>query len=135
MATNCEQSNSVLNNSLKPNEVPVTLSLTGTEYQLITNPTLNRVERILITAPNNFITIGNDIFRLSKGYTVGVKNTGANLEVNDTISDGNIYINSTNIYIKLAKYNGGTITDFGTYDPVSKTFTGGSYTIITHDEI
>lgn len=139
MATTCEQCGSILNNSLKPNEVPIALSLTGTEYQLITNTTLNRVERILVSNPDNFITINVNsddvIFRLIKGYTGAVQNTGVNIEINDNVSDGNIYIDSTNILIKTAKYNGGDITDFGTYDNVTKIFTGGSYNIVEWMEI
>ena len=65
-----------------------------------------------------------------KGYTLGVKNTGSNIEVNDYICDGEIYINSTNVLIEKAKYLGGVITDFGTYDNVTKEFTGGSYDVI-----
>jgi hypothetical protein len=134
-----EQILSILNNSVKPNEVPISLSLTGTEYQLIINPTLNRVERILVSNPDNFITINVNsddvIFRLVKGYTGAVQNTGVNIEINDHVSNGNIYIDSTNILIKTAKYNGGDITNFGTYDNVNKTFTGGSYDIVEWIEI
>lgn len=134
-----EQILAILNNSLKPNEVPLRSSLDGTEFDLIINPALNRVERIIVSNPNNFITINvnsdNVVFRLIKGYTVSTQNTGVNIEINDTVSNGNIYIDSTNIIIKKAKYNGGNITDFGTYDNVNKTFTGGSYNVVEWIEI
>lgn len=134
-----EQILSILNNSVKPNEVPISLSLTGTEYQLIINPTLNRVERILVSNPDNFITINVNsddvIFRLIKGYTGAVQNTGVNIEINDHVSNGNIYIGSTSILIKKAIFNGGDITDFGTYDNVNKTFTDGNYDVIEWIEI
>lgn len=134
MPTTEEQILSILNNSVKPNEVPLRTVLDGTEFDLIINPTLNRVERILVSNPNNFITINVNsddvIFRLVKGYTGAVQNTSVNIEINDHVSNGNIYIDSTNILIKTARYNGGDITDFGTYDNVTKTFTGGSYTVL-----
>ena len=120
-----------------PNVIPPSTYSIGDWY--ILGGTLlyqyNGYNWILLKTDNNFITIGNDVFRFSKGYTLGVKNTGLGLEVNDTISDGNIYINSTNIWIGLAVYTGGVITDYGTYDAVNKTFTGGSYNIITHEEL
>lgn len=134
MATTCEQCGSILTNSLKPNDVPTRLTLDGTEYYYIVNPVLNRAEKILVSNPNNFITInvnGYDvIFRWIRGYQGAVQNTGVNLQINDIISDGNIYIDSTNVLIKKARYNGGVITDFGTYDNVTKTFTGGNYTVL-----
>ena len=103
-------------------------------YTCVSQSRSNRVERILVSNPNNFITInvnGYDVvFRWVRGYQGAVQNTGVNIEINDHVSNGNIYIDSTNILIKTAKYNGGDITDFGTYDNVTKTFTGGSYTVL-----
>ena len=95
----------------------------------------NGSQWVLLQIDNNFITISNDVFRWTKGYTLGVKNTSSSIESNDTISEGNIYINGTNIYIHLAVYNSGSITDFGTYDNVTQTFTGGSYDVLEWREL
>lgn len=130
MATTEEQILSILNNSLKPNDVPLNTGLTGTEYNLIVNDSLNRLERVLITSTGNFITIGGVIFRHQVGYTLGVQNSGVNLEINDVISDGIIMNSGFNINISEAKYTGGVITDFGTYNDTTKDFSGGSYDII-----
>lgn len=130
MATTEEQILSILNNSLKPNDIPLNTGLTGTEFNLIINPTLNRFEKVLVTSSGNFITIGGTIFRYQVGYTLGVKNGGVNLEINDIISSGIIVNSGFTIDIEKAIYTGGTITDFGTYNDTTKDFTGGSYNII-----
>jgi len=130
MATIEEQILSILNNSLKPNDVPLNSGLTGTEYYLIVNDSLNRLERVLISSSGNFITINGTVFRFQKGFTLGIQNTGLDLEINDIISKGVIYINSTAIEIESAIYTGGDRTNFGTYDDVNKDITGGSYSII-----
>lgn len=115
---------------VKPNQLPVRATLSGTEYQIIYTDDNDRLERILISSSGNFITINGTVFRFQKGFTLGVKNEGLDLEINDIISKGIIYINSTAIEIESAIYTGGDRTNFGTYDDVNKDITGGSYSII-----
>lgn len=135
MATTEEQILSILNNSLKPKEIPINLGLTGTEYYLIVNDSLNQLERVLISSSSNFITINDVVFRFQKGFTLGVQNTGLDLEINDIISKGVIYIDSTAIEIESAIYTGGDRTNFGAYDDVNKDITGGSYSIIEFNKL
>ena len=135
MATIEEQILSILNNSLKPNDVPLSTGSIGTEYYLIVNDSLNRLERVLISSSGNFITINGTVFRFQKGFTLGVENESLSLEINDIISNGIIYINSTAIEIESAIYTGGDITNFGTYDDVNKDITGGSYNIIEMNKL
>lgn len=132
MATIDEQLLTLLNNSKKPNELPLKGSLDGTEYQVIINEPLNRLERVLVSTGGNFINIDDTIFRIEKGYTIATQNTGVGLEINDIISNGVIRNNGFTIEITKAIYIGGTITDFGTYNDTTKSFTGGSYTVIKH---
>lgn len=115
---------------IKPKELPIRTTLTGTEFDVIYADDNDRLERVLITSTGNFITIGGVIFRHQVGYTLGVQNSGVNLEINDVISDGIIMNSGFNINISEAKYTGGVITDFGTYNDTTKDFTGGSYNII-----
>lgn len=135
MATIEEQLLSYLNNAVKPSEIPVLNSLTGTEFNVIYNPSTNRIERILVSNSENFISIDGDVFRLIKSYTGSVKNTGVSIEVNDIIKDGVIRNNSVNILILNAKYTGGDITDFGTYDAVNSVFVGGNYIVTEYNEL
>lgn len=120
---------------IKPNELPVRVLLDGTEYEILYVSSNQRLERKIKTTSSNFITISNDVFRLVKGYTGSVKNTGVNIETNDLICDAVIRNNGFNIYISSAIYTGGDITNFGTYNQVLGEFTGGNYTIINFLEI
>lgn len=135
MATTEEQILSILNNSLKPNDVPLNTGLTGTEYYLIVNDSLNRLERVLISSSGNFITINDVVFRFQKGFTLGVQNTGLDLEINDIISNGIITNSGFTIEVVRAIYKGGSISDFGTYNASNKTFTGGSYDFLVYTEL
>ena len=135
MATTEEQILSILNNSLNPNDVPLNTGLTGTEFNLIINPTLNRLEKVLVTSSGNFITIGGNVFRHEVGYTLGVKNNGVTLAINDIISNGIITNSGYTIEIVRAIYKGGSITDFGVYNPSDNKFTGGSYDIFVCIEL
>lgn len=120
---------------LKPKLLPVTASLTGVEYNVIYNPTTEKLERHIVSSGGNFININGDVFRIIKGYTGSVKNTGVSLVANDFICDGIIRNNGVNLDIIRAKYLGGDITNFGTYNPTTGQFTGGNYNIIDLREI
>lgn len=135
MPTVEEQLLSYLNNAVKPSEIPVLNSLSGTEFSLIYNPSTNKIERSLVNNYSYFIDISNTVFRLIKSYTGSVKNTGINIEINDIIKDGVIRNNSVNLHILSAKYNGGDVTDFGVYNATTSAFTGGNYTITEWNEL
>lgn len=120
---------------LKPKLLPVNISLSGLEYNIIYNPTTERLERYIVSSGGNFININGDVFRIIKGYTGSVKNTGVSLVVNDFICDGIIRNNGVNLDIIRAQYLGGDITNFGTYNPSTGQFTGGNYNIIDLREI
>jgi hypothetical protein len=120
---------------VKPNQLPVRGTLTGTEYQIIYADDNDRLERVLISSSGNFITINDVVFRFQKGFTLGVQNTGLNLEINDIISKGIVYVNSTAIEIESAIYTGGDRTNFGNYDDINKDITGGSYSIIEFNKL
>lgn len=115
---------------IKPKELPIRTALDGTEFNVVYADDNDRLERVLVTSSGNFITIGDTVFRRQVGYTLGVKNGGVNLEINDIISNGIIVNSGFTIDIVSAVYTGGTITDFGTYNDTTKDFSGGSYDII-----
>lgn len=120
---------------IKPKLIPVATTLAGTEFDIIYNPTTERIERILVSNSENFISINGDVFRLIKSYTGSVKNIGVSIEINDIIKDGVIRNNGVNILILNAKYTGGDITDFGTYDAVNSEFVGGNYIVTEYNEL
>lgn len=120
---------------VNPSLIPINVGLTGTEFNLIYNPTTGLVERVLVSNSEYFILISNTVFRLVKSYTGSIQNTGVSIEINDKIQEGVIRNNSINIEIIDAVYNGGSTTDFGTYDGLTSKFTGGSYTFNEYREI
>lgn len=135
MATTEEQILSILNNSLTGGELPLLSELTGTEFNIIYNPTTNRVERVLVESSGGTIIIDNNQFAFVKGFTGSVKNTSVTLEANDYIINGTIRNNSVNLYIDKAKYLGGDVTDMGVYSPSSSEFVGGNYVFLEYSEI
>ena len=115
---------------IKPKDLPVRAVLDGTEFNIVYADDNDRLERVLVTSSGNFITIGGNVFRHEVGYTLGVKNNGVTLAINDIISNGIIVNSGFTIQIVSAVYTGGNTTDFGTYNDTTKDFTGGSYNII-----
>jgi len=116
---------------INPETLTVYTEVDGTKWDLIYDDTNGIIGRVLVgSSRGNFIVIGQDVFSWVRGYQGAIKNTGSTMLSNDFIADGITIIDSIPIYIDKAKYNGGNITDFGTYDPVTGDFTGGNYTII-----
>lgn len=127
-------------NSQTPPELPVAPNIANNDiitFWSISNGQLEQTtaNNLNLAGSGNFITIDNNIFRLIKGYTGTVKNTQGTLETNDIIANAVIRNNNVNLLIKSARYNGGTSTDFGTYNPTTGEFTGGSYTVLDYIEI
>tara|TARA_R110002051_G_C8769409_1_gene503346 strand:+ start:24174 stop:24581 length:408 start_codon:yes stop_codon:yes gene_type:complete len=135
MATTEERILSYLNNSREGDELPVLVNPSGTEFNIVYNPSTDRLERILISTGGNFITINDTIFRFIKGYNGSVKNTGVNLQVNDFIANAVIRSNGYNLFISNAKFLGGNLNNFGTYNPSSGEFDGSDYQFLEYTEI
>ena len=135
MATTEERILSYLNNSREGDELPVLVNPSGTEFNIVYNPSTDRLERILISTGGNFITINDTIFRFIKGYNGSVKNTGVNLQVNDFIANAVIRSNGVNLFISSAKFLGGDLNNFGTYNQSSGEFDGSDYQFLEYTEI
>lgn len=127
-------------NSQTPPELPVASSIGNSDIVVFWSVTNSQLEQttannLNLAGSGNFITIDNNIFRLIKGFTGATKNTQGTLETNDIISNAVIRNNNVTLLIKSARYNGGTNTDFGTYNPTTGEFTGGSYTVLDFIEV
>lgn len=140
MATTQEEILTILNNSQTPPQLTVTSSVSSDDLIVVWSTANQELQQttannLNLTNSSNFISIGNDIFRHIKGYTGATKNSTGSLEANDVIGNGVIRNNNVNLLIVSAVYNGGTITDFGTYNSATGDFTGGSYTVLNWQEL
>ena len=130
-----QEADNIILNSIPPKDIPIRPTLNGTEWGVFYVDSSGKLERSLTPSLGNFITINGNVFRLIKGYTGAVLNTGLGQEVNDFLTDGVVLVSGSIIRVYDAQYIGGSITDFGTYDNVTKKFTGGSYLVFQHKEI
>lgn len=135
MATTEEKILSYLNDSKEGDELGVLVNPDGTQFYIVYNPATDKLERLLISSGGNFTTINNTVFRFIKGYTGSVKNTGVTLQANDIISDAVIRLNGTNILVSYAKFLGGNVANFGTYNSSTGEFSGADYQFLEYTEI
>lgn len=135
-----EEVTQIVLNSQTPPELPVAPNIANSDIVVFWSVTNSQLEQttannLNLSGSGNFITIDNNVFRLIKGFTGGIKNTQGTLETNDIIANAVIRNNNVNLLIKSALYNGGDNTDFGTYSATTGEFTGGSYTVLDFIEL